>query len=231
MPPPRRHRTGLIVVSVVVPVLAIVGIGMVFLRGTDPGAAKDRDAARQALVTAADAGGQFAQVAHREFARARGGLRVEGDPPECDEANEAFEAHGQAVVDSVLQAQSLFGVQVVAEEIAVTDTAEHATPLVDALAGTARQCLAATVDRQATPVSLSLEAAAAPDLGNRAAAFHGSFAPTGSSVVGEVDVVIVQQGRAVVLLAAIDTTGSLHGSRVAEMVNATLVRLAPRFGA
>lgn len=231
VPVARRHRTGLIVACVVVPVLALVALGVLFMRGTDPQAAADRDAAKLALVTTNDAGGAFTEVAHREFARSRGGLRVEGGPAECAGANAAFEEHGQAVVDSVLQAQNAFGVQVIAEEIAITDAPDNATPMVDAIAGTVRGCLSATLAQQASTVALSLAPAEAPTVGDRAAAFHGSMGASGSAVVAEVDVVIVQQGRAVVLLAAIDTSGNLHGRRLEDMLDAALVRLAPRFGA
>jgi hypothetical protein len=33
-----------------------------------------------------------------------------------------------------------------------------------------------------------------------------------------------------VLLLAIDTTGNLHGARLASMTNTILMRLVPRFG-
>lgn len=96
----------------------------------------------------------------------------------------------------------------------------------------ARDCLAAAISAEEsnTGVSVALAPAPAPDLGNRAAAFHGSMGFTTSPITAEVDHVIVQQGRAVVLLVVIDTTGSLHGQGVEDLLDTMLVRLAPRFG-
>ncbi len=235
-PAPKKTRpTLVIVVSVVVPVLVVltvvIVVGVNYARGVDPEAAKDRDAAEAALVTSADLGGAFKEVGHRSFARSRGGVRVEGGLAECGAANGAFAQSGQAVVDSVLQAQSGLSAQVVAEEVLVVKSPAQATPVVDAIVGTARSCVAAGVrDGAGTRnVTVSLEAAPAPVLGDRAAAFDGAVGFQGASA--SVTILVVQQGRAVVVLLAADTTGTLQGKRLAALASTLLARLVPRFGA
>ncbi len=102
-------------VGVVVPVLAIIAVAIVFVRGPDPHAVADRDAAEKALLTNGDLGGAFAEVEHRSFARSRGGVRVEGGLAECAPSDSALEHDGQAVVDSVLQSRTGLSAQIVAE--------------------------------------------------------------------------------------------------------------------
>jgi hypothetical protein len=216
----------------VVPVLAVVAIGIVFVRGADPHAVADRDAAEKALLTNADLGGTFSEVEHRSFARSRGGVRVQGGLAECAPSDSALEHDGQAVVDSVLQARTGLSAQVVAEEIVVMGSPESATPLVDAITNTARSCVAAALQAnpQSSSIVVSLEPSEAPNVGDRASAFHGSMGIPGGQLAADVDIVVVQQGRAVVLLLTVDTTGSLHGSRITSMLNTMLIRLVPRFG-
>jgi len=79
-----------------------------------------------------------------------------------------------------------------------------------------------------------LQVAVAPDadppLGEHAIAFHGSMSVPAGPVPGDFDIVVVQQGRAVILTLAVDTTGSLHGTRLETLITGSLVKLAPRFG-
>jgi hypothetical protein len=219
-----------IVVGVVVPVLVLITVGIVFVRGADPHAEADRDAANQALLTNHDLGGAFSEVEHRAFARARGGLRVEGGFAECAPSDNAVENDGQAVVDSVMQAQNGISAQVIAEEIIVMGSSDSATPLVDAMTATLRSCASAAMRDSVPGAVISLSPSAAPDIGNRAAAFHGSMGIAGGQLAADIDVLVVQQGRAVVLLMTVDTTGSLHGARLASLANTVLMRLVPRFG-
>ncbi len=111
-------------------------------------------------------------------------------------------------------------------------SAESATPLVDAVTDTARGCVAAAMkaNPQSASIAVSLEPSEAPSVGDRAAAFHGSMGIPGGQLAADVDIVVVQQGRAVVLLLTVDTTGSLHGRRITTMLNTLLIRLVPRFG-
>jgi len=220
----------LIVVCIVVPVLLLAAIGLVVLRGVDPGAAKDRDAAEAALLTNGDLGGTFSEIAHRTFARSRGGLRVEGDLAECGASNGAFERSGQAVVDTVLTStNAITGGQVVSEEIMVVDASPSATAIVDSIVDTARGCVEAALRQNPNTAALSvaLSPAAAPTLGDRAAAFEGSLG--GGGRAAELEIVVVQQGRAIVLLFTIDTTGSLS-RQIDDLASSTLSRLVPRFG-
>jgi hypothetical protein len=90
--------------------------------------------------------------------------------------------------------------------------------------------VSAAVRSSSKSVTIAVAPSEAPDLGDRAAAFHGSMGVAGGQVAADVDIVIVQQGRAVVLLLAIDTTGSLHGRRLTSLANTILMRLVPRFG-
>lgn len=221
-----------IVVGVVVPVLAIIAAAVLFVRGPDPHAVADRDAAEKALLTSADLGGTFSEVEHRSFARSRGGVRVEGGLSECAPSDSALERDGQAVVDSVLQSRTGLSAQVVAEEVVVMGSPDSATPLVDAITNTARSCVTAAMkaNPQGASIVLSLEPSEAPSVGDRASAFHGSMGVPGGQLAADVDIVVVQQGRAVVLLLTVDTTGSLHGSRITSMLNTLLIRLVPRFG-
>jgi len=229
-PPQRRRRAWPIVLAIVVPLLVLVVGGIGFLRGEDPEAAADRDAAEAALLTNSDLGGTFSEVDHRTFARSRGGLRVDGGLSECTPADNALENDGQAVVDTVLQAQNGLALQVIAEEIIAMGSPESATPVVDAIASTARSCLSAAVQKSAPDVVISISPAAAPAIGDRALAFHGSMGVPGGQIAGDVSVLIVQQGRAVVLVLAVDTTGTLQGERMAELANKSLIRLVPHFG-
>lgn len=212
--------------------LVLIGAGLLFLRSADPRAEADRDAADQALLTNRDLGGTFVEVEHRTFARSRGGLRVVGGLAECAPADSVLERDGQAVVDSALQSQIGISAQVVAEEIIVMGSPESATPMVDSITGTARSCVAAAMEAGSSGAgfAVSLTPSEAPDIGDRAAAFQGSVGIPGGQLTAEIDVVIVQQGRAVVLLLAVDTTGSLHGERLTTLANTILMRLAPRFG-
>ena len=230
-PPPRRQRrVGLIIVSIVVPVLLLIGIGIVFARSTDPAAARDRDAAEQALLVNTDLGGTFHEVLHRAAARSRGGLHVEQDVSECSAAGDAFENHGQAVVDSILQSQSGVSAQMVAEEVAVVDSAAAATPVMDSIVGTARACVNAAMRKGAGSVNIAVELAPspAPSLGDRAAAFTGTAGARGVALA--LSIVVVQQGRAIVLLMTLDSTGSLSGQRVDSLTQKLLTRLEPHFG-
>jgi hypothetical protein len=229
-PPARKRRVGLIVVAIVVPVLALIGFGIAFLRGADPHAVADRDAAAQALLTNHDLGGTFTEVEHRTFARSRGGLRVVGGLAECAPSDNVLEDDGQAVVDSALQAQNGISVQVVVEEIIAMGSPASVTPLVDTMASTARACVSAAVRKGAPTVAISIAPSGAPDLGDRSLAFQGSMGVSGGQLAAEVNILIVQQGRAVVLLLSVDTTGSLQGERLATLANTTLMRLVPRFG-
>jgi hypothetical protein len=215
-----------------VPVLALIAVGIVFLRGADPHAVADRDAADKALLTNHDLGGTFAEVEHRTFARSRGGLRVVGGLAECAPSDSALEHDGQAVVDSVMQSQSGINTRVVGEEIVAMGSADSATPLVDAITGSMTRCVSAAVQAGSPGrgVAISLSPSPAPNLGDRAAAFHGTMGVPGGQIAAEVDIVVVQQGRAIVLMLVVDTTGSLHGERLMAMTNAVLMRLVPRFG-
>lgn len=227
--PGRKRRVWPIVVGILAVVVVLIVGGVVFLRGTDPEAAADRDAAEAALLTNHDLGGTFSEIEHRTFARSRGGLRVEGAFEGCTGPNNVLEDDGQAVVDSTLQAQTGISLQVVSEEIIVMGSAASATPLVDAIAGTARSCLSAAVQETAPNAVISIAPAGAPDLGDRAVAYRGSMGVAGGQVAVEINFVIVQQGRAVVLLLAADTTGSFQ-NRLESLANTTLIRLEPRFG-
>ena len=230
VPRKRPRRAWLIVLCIVVPVLALAAIALVVARGVDPGAAKDRDAAEAALLTNADLGGTFSETAHRTFARSRGGLRVEGDLAECGASNGAFEKSGQAVVDTVLTATNgITGGQVVSEEIMVVDSPSSATQIVDSIVDTAPVCVEAAVHKNPDSAALgvALSPAAAPALGDRAAAFEGSLG--GGGRAAELDIVVVQQGRAILLIFTIDTTGSLS-RQIDELAGSTLTRLVPRFG-
>lgn len=227
-PPRKQRRAWIIVVSVVVPVLILAAIGLLFGRSTDPGAAQDRDAAEKALLTNSDLGGTFREVGHRTFARSRAGMRVDEDIAECGAADSAFEKDGQAVVDSVLQSQNGLAAQVLAEEVMVVGSADSATPVVDSMVGTLRSCVSAGLSKGAgRAVDLQLSASPAPDLGNRVAAFDGSASLNGVTL--SVDILIVQQGRAIVLLMGFDTTGSFSSTLESSMRTVT-GRLASRFG-
>jgi len=228
----RKWRVWPFVVGGVVLVLVLIVAGVGFARGTDPHAAADRDAAQSALVTNADLGGTFKEVEHRSFARSRGGVRVDGGFSECSSSDSALEADGQAVVDSILQAQTGLSAQVVAEEIIAMGSSDSATPLVDAITSSARGCVTAAVNANGenSGLSVALQPSEAPSVGDRASAFHGSMGIANGRLAADVDLVVVQQGRAVVLLLVVDTTGSMHGARIEAMLNKTLIRLVPRFG-
>jgi hypothetical protein len=230
--PGRQRRVWPIVVGIVVPVLVLIAAGILFLRGADPHAEADRDAADKALLTNHDLGGTFSEVEHRTFARSRGGLRVVGGLAECAPADSVLERDGQAMVDSAMQSRNGISAQVVAEEIIVMGSPASATPMVDSITSTARSCVAAAMQAGASgaAIAISLVPSEAPDLGDRAAAFEGSVGIPGGQLTAAIDVLVVQQGRAVVLLLAIDTTGSLHGERLTALANTMLMRLAPRFG-
>ena len=212
------------------PVLLLIGIGIVFARGTDPGAGKDRDAAERALLVNTDLGGSFREVLHRAAARSRAGLHVEEDVSECSAAGDAFENHGQAVVDSILQSQSGHSAQMVAEEVAVVDSPTAATPVMDSIVGTARLCVDAAMRKGAGGVAIHVDLAPspAPALGDRAAAFAGTAGANGVAL--SLSIVVVQQGRAIVLLMTLDSTGSLAGPRVEPLMQKLLTRLEPHFG-
>jgi hypothetical protein len=230
-PPKRQRRAWPIVVGIVVPVLVLALIGIVFLRGTDPHAAADRDAADAALLTNHDLGGTFSELDHRTFARSRGGLRVNGELSACASSDSAIESDGQAAVERVLQSQNGISVQAVGEEIFVMGSPASATPLVDALTATMRACVSASFSRAGNgAVVAAIAPSAAPNLGDRAAAFEGSMSIPGGRIDASISIVVVQQGRAVVLIFAADTTGTLHGSRLAAIASSSLMRLSPRFG-
>ena len=215
-------------VSIVVPVLLLIGIALVVARGTDPGAAHDRDAAEKALLTNSELGGTFHETAHRAFARSRSGIRVEDAVAECASADAVFEKNGQAVVDSILQSQSGGSAQAVIEEVMIVKSAADATPVMDAIVGTARSCAAAALHQAAgSSITLQLTPTTAPELGDRAYAFAGT---AGNGVAAAAyDVLIVQQGRAIVLVSAFDTTGSF-GQRLAGLTDTVLAHLLPTFG-
>jgi hypothetical protein len=217
-------------IAIPVVIIGAIVAGVGFARGIDPEAAKDRDAAERALLVNSDLGGSFREVAHRTFARSRGGIRVDGDIAECGAADSAFENDGRAVVDSVLQSQTGASLQLVTEEIMVVDAPQSATPVVDAIVGTARLCLDAAMRKGAggRPLSVSLSPSIPPDLGDRAAGFSGSAGANGAALA--LDVLIVQQGRAIVLIMTADTTGSFHGARLESAVRRVLSRLGPTFG-
>ena len=252
VPRKRPRRAWLIVLCIVVPVLALAAIALVVARGVDPGAAKDRDAAEAALLTNADLGGTFSETAHRTFARSRGGLRVEGDLAECGASNGAFEKSGQAVVDprAAGNGQPTRKLRIIdeaflitprgsyvrlelaleaSEEIMVVDSPSSATQIVDSIVDTAPVCVEAAVHKNpdSAGVGVAMSPAAAPALGDRAAAFEGSLG--GGGRAAELDIVVVQQGRAILLIFTIDTTGSLS-RQIDELAGSTLTRLVPRFG-
>jgi len=230
-PPPRpKRRTWLIVVSIVVPVLLLIGVGLVMARGTDPAAAKDRDAANTALLTNSDLGGTFHETAHRSFARSRAGIRVEDAIAECGAADNVFEKDGQAVVDSILQSQNGVSAQVIAEEVLIVGSPPSATPVLDAIVGTLRSCVRAGLAKSQSTVGIQLQLSPspAPDIGDRAAAFAGSAGFGGGSAA--IGILIVQQGRAIAFLMAFDSTGNLQGARLESSMHTLLGRLAPTFG-
>jgi hypothetical protein len=210
----------------------LIAVGIVFLRSADPHAVADRDEAEKALLTNHDLGGSFSEVEHRTFARARGGLRVVGGLAECAPTGKVMEDDGQAAVESALRSVNGISAQVVAEEIIVMGSPESATPMVDAITSTARACVTAAVQAGSpgAGVAVSISPSEAPSIGDRSAAFHGSMSVPGGQLAAGVDIVIVQQGRAVVLLVVVDTTGSLHGARLIALLDTMLNRLAPRFG-
>ena len=232
LPQARPKRRGwLIALCIVLPLVLLGAIGFMYERGTDPAAASDRDAANAALLTNSDLGGTFKEVQHRTVARSRGGLRVEDEVAECGAADSEFEKHGEAVVDSILQSQNGISVQVIAEEVDVVDSADAATPVLDAVVGTARTCVDAALRKGAGSVALDVQLlpSPAPTLGDRAGAFHGSVGAGRAALA--INILVVQQGRAIVLLMAFDTTGSLQGPRLESMMHTLLTRLEPRFGA
>ena len=210
------------------PVLVLIGIALVVARGTDPGAAHDRDAAEKALLTNTDLGGTFHETAHRAFARSRSGIRVEDAVAECASADAVFEKNGQAVVDSILQSQSGRSVQAVIEEVMIVKSAADATPVTDAIVGTARSCAAAALRRAAgSGVTLQLAPATPVELGDRAYAFDGT---AGNGVAAAAySVLIVQQGRAIVLVSVFDTTGTFS-QRLPGLADTLLAHLLPTFG-
>ncbi len=223
----------LIVVRIVWPVLAVIGLGLVFLRSADPHAVADRDAADKALPTNADLGGTFQEIEHRVFARSRAGLRVEGSFSGCTSADNPLENAGQAPAEPLAVARTALAFQVVGVEVVAVGSPDSATPLVDTITRTANECLVGAVEAgaksKAPGVTIAVDPAPAPPVGDRAAAFHGSMGVPGGAAAG-VDILVVQQGRAVALFFAIDSTGSLHGDRLTQLVNTVLSRLAPRFG-
>ena len=229
-PTRRSGRRGWIIAACIVVPLVLLGVGgFLFARSTDPAAARDRDAAENALLTNSDLGGTFHEVLHRAVARTRGGIRVDEDVNECAAAGDAFENHGVAVVDSLLQSQSGLSMQLVAEEVAVVETPDAATPVLDSIVGTTRECVQAAMQKGAGGVNIavSLSAAPAPSLGDRAARFEGT---AGAGAVGlSIDIVVVQQGRAIVMVMTVDTTGSLGGRSIESMTQTLLSRLQPHF--
>jgi len=217
-------------IAIPVVIIGVLVLGIGYARGTDQEAARDRDAAEQALLVNGDLGGTFQEVAHRTFARSRGGLRVDDDVAECGAADSTFEDNGRAVVDSVLQSRRGASMQVIVEEIVVVDSVQAAGPVFDAIAGTARTCVDAAMRKGAGGVSLavSLSLNAPPDLGDRASEFSGSAGANGVTI--PIDILTVQQGRAIVLLMTLDTTGSFSGPRLESAMLASLTRLSPTFG-
>ena len=199
-------------------------------RGTDPAAAKDRDAANTALLTNSDLGGTFHETAHRSFARSRAGIRVEDAIAECGAADNVFEKDGQAVVDSILQSQNGVSAQVIAEEVLIVGSPPSATPVLDAIVGTLRSCVRAGLAKSQSTVGIQLQLSPspAPDIGDRAAAFAGSAGFGGGSAA--IGILIVQQGRAIAFLMAFDSTGNLQGARLESSMHTLLGRLAPTFG-
>ena len=232
VPATRRRRRGWVITLCIAAPVVLIGVivfGIGFARGTDPEAAKDRDSAERGLLVNADLGGTFSEIAHRSFARSRGGIRVEDDVAECGAADAAFENRGRAVVDSVLQSRAGASIQVLSQEIMVVDSPSNAGPVFDAVAGTARTCVDAALRKAAgVPISVNLSVKDAPSLGDRASEFSGVAG--GSSVAVPINLLVVQQGRAIVLLMAFDTTGSFSGPRLESAMLASLSRLAPIFG-
>jgi hypothetical protein len=223
----------LIVLCIVVPVLALIGIGIVVVRGVDPAAAKDRDAAEAALLTNADLGGAFTQIQKGSFARSRGGLRVNGDLAGCRAANNVLEDDGQAFAESTLQSRNGAAVQVVYQQVLALGSPSSATRLSATVTDAVDSCLVAAFEKGGSAAGLSV--AIAPDessapLGDTANLFHGSMSAQGGLVTGDVDILVVQQGRAVLIVLAVDTTGSLHGTRLETLVETVLVRMTARFG-
>ena len=77
--------------------------------------------------------------------------------------------------------------QVVAEEIIVMGSPASATPMVDAITSTARECVTASVRpsrADGAESHSSIAPTGAPDIGDRAAAFHGSMGVAGGPARG-----------------------------------------------
>jgi hypothetical protein len=229
-PPQKKRRTGLIVLCVVVPVLVLAAIGLFFVRSTDPGAAKDRDAAEAALLTNGDLGGTFHEIEHNTFARSRGGVRIEQSVAGCDPANAVLEDDGQAYAESVFESKSAFTGQVVAQQVIAMGSESTADRLLDVLAGSVRSCVVELIKTGGPSLVISVSPAPTPIVGDRAVAFSGSVG-AGGPAAGEVDIVVAKQGRAVALVITVDTAGSFHGDRLETAMRTLLARLAPTFGA
>jgi len=214
----------------VVPVLALAAIGLAFGRSTDPGAAKDRDAADAALLRPSDLGSSFSETEHASFARSRGGVRIDSPSANCDAVNGLLEDDGQAAAESVLVSRSGGRGQVVYEQVLVMGSPGTASHLTDVLASTVRGCLVEQIQSVEPSLVISLSPAAAPVLGDRALAFSGTVSAAGAPAAGDVAVQIVEQGRAVVILFTVDTVGGL-GQRVNGWLDTLLAHLLPTFGA
>jgi hypothetical protein len=205
----------LIVAIVVVAVIALIIAGIVFLGQTDPDAAADRSAAEKALVSNANLGGGFKEVARDSFARSRGGLHVEGDFAECGTAGSTLDEHGRAGAYVVYAAQNNIALRVAASEVLIMDSDAAAADVVDAIGGSARDCVAGPLEEGASSSSqlqfvVSIQPTAAPTIGDKAAAFTGAAGIKGGAPIdASVDFVVAHKGRVVAAFVVIDTTGGM----------------------
>src|SRR4029077_12461986 len=142
------------------------------------------------------------------------------------------EADGQAFVETTLKAQTGLSLQIIFEQIFVMGSPSTASDLTTTTSASIDSCFVALFEKGGSSggLTVSVQPDADPPLGNHAIAFHGSMAVPAGPVPGDFDIVVVQQGRAVVLMLAVDTTGSLHGTRLETLITSSLVKLAPRFG-
>jgi hypothetical protein len=221
-----------IVLSIVLPVLVLIGVGLVFIRGTDPAAARDRDNADNAMLTNSDLGGAFTELEHATFARSRGGVRIADNVAGCNSVNAQLEGDGQAFVESTLKAQTGAAFQILFQQIFVMGSPATATSLASVTTGAVQSCLIALFEKggSAGGLTVSVQPDDPPQLGSYATAFHGSMAVQGGVVAGDFDILLIQQGRAMVLVLAVDSTGSLHGTRLETLINTVLIRLSAPFG-
>jgi hypothetical protein len=214
----------------VVAALVLVGGGWyAFSRQTDPAAAKDRDAAVASLLTSSDLHGVWAKTAESSAARRRNGFSIKDQfGGACSGGNSTIAQAGMAEASRLFFAHQGPVLQVAGVEVIVMRDAAAASQALDGIAGSARACVEAAV-REASSTAdvsftLSIRPASTPKLGDKAAAYRGEVGVLG--VLGvQLDMYVVQQGRSVVLLLALDTTGSLADRRFDDLAKTVIDRI------